>query len=132
MLRQTQQFSVGISINASILAALGDQRVVCGRVMRNGNQNSSALCAIQPASKYQAVAEPCRASIIDLGADHNGIRFLCAISTIASQAPRKVCARYLNEAQIRNMDTTPPQSYRKTSPARCANTGAMANFKFPI
>src|SRR6476646_1097333 len=98
MLRQTQQFSRRHLNQREHLAALGDQRVVLWTRDAECAPEPRALCAIQPALNHQPVAKPCRASIIDLGADHDWIRFLlCHLHDREPKLLRKVCARYLNE-----------------------------------
>src|SRR5262245_29564030 len=76
VLRQTQQFSRRHLDQREHLAALGDQRVVLWPCDAESAPESCAFKTIQPTLNQQPVAEPCRASIIDLGADYNRIRFL--------------------------------------------------------
>src|SRR6266699_19851 len=95
MLRQTQQFSRRYLDHRERLAALGDQRVVLWTRNAECAPEPRALCAIQPGFNQQPVAEPCRASIIDLGADHYRIRFLLRhLHDHEPELLRKVCARY--------------------------------------
>src|SRR6266568_1664943 len=68
MLRQTQHFSRRHLDHRERLAVLGDQRVVLWTRDAECAPESRALYAIQPALNHQPVAEPRRASIIDLGA----------------------------------------------------------------
>ena len=130
MLRQTQQFSRRHLDQREHLAALGDQRVVLWTRDAECAPEPRALCAIQPALNHQPVAEPCRASIIDLGADHDGIRFL--LRHLHDREPellRKVCARYLNEAQIRNIGYNASAiGVEKHYLHVCANTGGHGQF----
>ena len=130
MLRQTQQFSCRHLDQREHLAALGDQRVVLWTRDAECAPEPRALCAIQPALNHQPVAEPCRASIIDLGADHNRIRFL--LRHLHDREPellREVCARYLDEAQIRNIGYNASAiGVEKHHLHVCANTGGHGRF----
>ena len=130
MLRQTQQFSCRHFDQCQHLSAFGDQRVVLWALDAECAPEPRALCAIEPGLYPWRVAESCCASIIDLGADHNRIRFLlCHLYDREAELLREVCARYLDEAQIRNIGHNASAiGVEKHYLHVCANTGSHGRF----
>jgi len=98
--------------------------------MRKCAPEPRALHVIQPALNYQPVAQSGCASIIDLGADHDGIGFL--LRHLHDREPelfRKMRARYLNEAQICDIGyDTPAIGIEKHYLYICADTEGHGRF----
>src|SRR4051794_2234621 len=130
MLRQTQQFSGRHLDQCERLTALCDQRVVLWALDTECAPEPRALCPIEPAFDYQPVAEPCRASIVDLGADYNRIASL--LRHLHDGEPEllgQVCARYLNEPQISDIGYNAAAiRVEKHYLHVCANTGDHGGF----
>src|SRR5439155_1639993 len=131
MLRQPQQFSRLHLNQREHLAALGDQCVVSWTRDAECAPEPRALHVIQPALNYQPVAQSGCASIIDLGADHDGIGFLLRHRHDREPALiRNMRARYVKEPQVRLR--SPDSLFLQVQPSRLASLWARRKIRWPV